>query len=993
MLRNWSVAYIALGLVAFSGSGAWGFQEPDEPVATPSAAEEKAAPAGQEKSEQAKPAPTQTGGAAEDAATPAADDKAAAAKDANSKRQLTFVYTPWKEVIENLAEWADLDLIVDRFPPGTCYHRVNDQEYTAQEAIDVLNGQLLLRGYTMIVFERMLIVRDLADPLPDDLIPLFTEKELDDIGRYRVAKCAFSFARFTPAEVEAELRPLMANWGQLRVLPRLRQVVVTDTGERLRKIRDLLANDGGLSNFQAIKLRSVSPDEALALIRVLMAFPPGQNAAADGSVSVASDPGGMRLLVTGTPEKLKQLDDILKVIDPPNGEGKGEGERPTLAVYPITSADPVACLRVLETMLAPEPDVRVQLDTQSSMITVYGGPAAQKIAKDTLNLLQTMSLDFEVINLKRLSVDDAKAILESSLGADGGKAPSISGNSLTNQLWVRGTSVQIQEVRNILTKLDALTDDPKDSVRGSTVRNIPLTGRALERALEQIDVQWNLTRKNRINVIYPKGMSRPDGIRSTTPSGGEKTPPPTTPGEINAPSPRSANAAAKNGKFADSRSASPFRLTAWQDPANDSQGSDDSQDAPPVTIYVGPTGVIITSDDVEALDEFEALLMAIQNQQRSAADDFTVIYLKHSRAEVTSELLREIIGGSEAVSSGGGGGLLGMMAQGALGQAAGGMMGNLLGGGGSSAGSSSGVITAGPISIVPDTRLNALLVHAAPADIDLVEQLIEVLDQPEAPQDPLIAGEPRVIPLTYAKADDVANTIKASLPAELFAGANQGGAARQPNPEDFLRLLQGGGRGGRGSASQRRQQEGPKITIGTNVANNWLIVTAPDNLFKQVQALAIELDAGAQDLSQTTVQVMRLNKANPSTVKNSIAAIMGLKSSGTMGTTGTSAATTAADARRRGQQGGQGGGFPAGAFGAPGGGGGMFFGIPGGGGGFQGGRGGGGGGFGGPGGGGGGGGNRGGAGGGGGGNRGGGGFGGGGGGNRGGGGGGRGGGS
>jgi type II secretory pathway component GspD/PulD (secretin) len=924
VLRICSIHCVALGLLSLA-SGVVAFGQELAPTGAPTepAAKAPVAAATQETEKTAEPKAKSEGKA--DTQTTSTD-----AKTGEKKRKLTFVYTPWKDVIEDLAEWADLDIIADKYPPGTCFHKVQDREYTAQEAIDALNGQLLVKGYTLIVYQRMLIVRDLADVIPDDVVPFFMPDELDSIGRFRVAKCLFSFTRFTPAEVEIELRAVVSNWARLQVLPKLRQVVVTDTGEKLRKIRDMLADDVNLSNFKAIQLRAISPDEALSIIRVLLRFPVGQDSAADGSISVAVDTGGNRLLVTGTPDKLKQLEDILKVLDPTTeGPGK-EAEKFDIVVYPITSADPASCMKVLESLLVGNPGVRIGLDPMSNMITVWAPKSVQDIAKATLDKLQGLTLDFEVIGLKKMGVEEAKTLLDGYFGGgESGtnkKAPSIVANLGTQQLYVRGTSLQIQEIKTMLSKLDVMTDD-KDATVGSTVRTIPIYGRAAARAVDQINMQWGLMKKNRIKVVYPEGMKAPEGIRSTTPAEGGKSERPTEDPENRATGFEKVLAPATRGKVTATRK-SMTRLVSWQEPTQDPGAPVQGQDEPPpVTMTITPGGIIITSDDTKALDELEAMILAFQNQQRSAVDDFTVIYLKHAKAEVASELLREIIGGVDAVS-GGGGGLLGGMANAALGQNMGGMMNQLMGGGGGGSPSeSNGVVTAGPVTIVPDTRLNALFVQAAPVDLDLVEQLVSVMDQQDGPQDPLSAGSTNVIPLVNAKAAEVAESIKASLPSEYFASANQ--QNRQPNPQEMLALLTGGRGGGRNS-SQRRQQEGPKITLGTHEKNNWLIVTAPENLFKQVQGLAIELDAGAEGATQQTVAIVRPKRANGSTLKSSVATILNLKTSS--GTTASSPTSTTAQndaSRRAGQQPFQPGGgfqpggfqFPAGGFGNPGGGG------------------------------------------------------------------------
>lgn len=950
MLRNWSIGICALGCISLVSSLGYAQESAETPAAPP------VAPAAPAQDASAKK-PVATDDKKSDAQSKI-DKKISSAttstdpKTGEQKRKLVFFHTPWKDVIDDLADWADLNILSDKYPPGTCFHRDHDREYTAQEAIDELNGQLLIRGYTLIVYQRDLIVRDLADVLPDDVIPLFLPEELDGIGKFRIARCLFSFTRFTPQEVEAELRPVLSNWAKLQVLPKARQVLVTETGEKLRKIRDMLADDVNLSNFKSIQLKSIAPDEALVIIRVLMRFPLGQDSAPDGSISVAPDLGGNRLLVTGTPDKLKQLDDIIKVLDPAVAVSKNPDDVAFFDVYPIISADPANCLKVLETQLVGFPGVRIGLDSVNDSIMIQGTAAAHKVAKEALDKLQGLTRDFAVIPVKKMSAENAKTILDEQFGNTDGtnkKAPNITANTGAQQLFVRGTSIQIAEVRSILSELDVMADDKAVREAGKNVRTIPLTGRSADRAIEQLDLLWGHTRKNRIKYVYPNGEKKaPDGIRSTTPSQGAPQ------GKQQEPDNRATGVEkpATSGKLTKADTSKRLRFVSWQEGGSSGSpgrerpaagGAQDDADSD-ITVTITPYGIIISGKDTQALDDLETMLLDFQNQQHSAVDDFTVIYLKHSKAEVTSELLREIIGGADAVSGGGGGGLLGNMMQGALGQTAGNMMSGLMSGGSGS--EPSAVVTAGPVTIVPDTRLNALFVQAAPVDLDLVEQLVAVMDQQDGPQEPLLAGEPRVIRLVYAKAEDVAATIKSSLPSDLFAGAQQS-QNQQPNPLEVLRALQGGGgRGGRNS--QQRQQERPKITIGTDVKNNWLVVTAPDNLYGQVEQLAIELDAGAQDFSQQAIQIVRPKKGNGTTITNALVTTFGLKSSGGSTTTrpssssSTPGATTIADddaarrARERAFQpgGGQGFQFPAGgAF--PGGAQQLRFG-PGGGGGFPG---------------------------------------------------------
>ena len=67
---------------------------------------------------------------------------------------------------------------------------------------------------------------------------------------------------------------------------------------------------------------------------------------------------------------------------------------------------------------------------------------------------------------------------------------------------------------------------------------------------------------------------------------------------------------------------------------------------------------------------------------------------------------------------------------------------------------------------------------------------------------------PRFITVRNASVNDVANTVR-----QVYAGriaSESGGQQRQPSPEDFIRALRGGGRGGN-SREQRGEEQ--KMTI------------------------------------------------------------------------------------------------------------------------------------------------------------------------------------
>jgi hypothetical protein len=317
--------------------------------------------------------------------------------------------------------------------------------------------------------------------------------------------------------------------------------------------------------------------------------------------------------------------------------------------------------------------------------------------------------------------------------------------------------------------------------------------------------------------------------------------------------------------------------------------------------------------------------------------EFTVFYLKHAKAAVVTPLVQNMLSGGVGIassSSGRGGSLMGDIAGAAFGD---GFMTNLLFGGGGGSNSEMTVATgraSGQYSIIPDSRLNALFVQANPVDLDTIEQLLKVLDQPGSPEEVSVIARAKMIPVYNKSADQIAQVVQQVF-SNRIVGA--GGAQRQPSPEDFIRALRGdrGGRGGRGG-SRSTEEETQQMTIGVDQPSNSLVVAAPENLFKEVKQLVEQLDQAVNTANNESMVSVKFG-GDAATVQRALTAMLGDQVQ-----TSTLSSTNQRGGNHRGGRGNQNQGFQA--FGRGGFGGGGFqgggFGGGGGGGGFQGGGGG-----------------------------------------------------
>lgn len=897
------------------------------------------------------------------------------------KLRFNFRYAPWKTVLEWFAEQSDLSLEMTTTPPGT-FNYTDRRAYSPSEAIDLINSVLLTKGYTLLRHRRMLMVINLEDGIPPNLVEIVPVEELQDRGKFELVSVLFRPDRVSPEEAEQEIRKLLGPQGSIVVLPKTGGVLVTETGGRLRMIRDLLLgveSDDKAEGVLEVPLKNVLAEEVLGVIRQLMGLPEDRNASTDGTLRIAVDALGTRLFVTGEADKVRRVEEILKLVDVPDQlddtGGAKSVEAPQLEVYSISSAEPESVLKVLQTLLAGLPDVRLDVDPKSGNLVALARPTQHATIRATIDQMQQDARQIEVIQLRFVDPQLAVLSINKLFGATeegaAGRAPTVDADPTSGQLLIRATDSQIKQIRTLLKKMgEGDLDDASQlaTAQKGNVRMLPITGRNARSALEQLELVWPTMRPNKIRVVTPSAAVRtmrngqrdelapdaprgfPQGrlpnlegiegfddffqrfeIKPRTPAipadddqGPKATPdeqPPAPAEDQTEESPdkdvsASLDAAPKGSDvfFASQRSQGDrgsaakktpdplgasvrFRLIAQRGaapedtggadaadntkPAGESDAADEEtpakQTGPPtgkgkspaeIIVAPGPHGILIASEDLEALDEFESLIQTLASQT-SSGRQYTVFYLKYARAEVASALLSEVLGGGSGGgdTGGAGGGLMGDLASAALGDAGGGLVGTLLGlgGGGGS------ITTTGSVTMVADQRLNALIVQANAADLDTIEQLLEVIDQEASPEDVQTFSRPRMIPVFNTRAEDIAQVVR-QVYANRLTGSS--GRQRQPSPEEFIRALRGGR--GRGGSNRGAEVEEQPMTVGVDARSNSLVVSASEPLFQEVKLLVQQLDqAGAGDTE--TVQVVTLKSASPELVRQALVSITGGK--------------------------------------------------------------------------------------------------------------------
>jgi len=172
-----------------------------------------------------------------EASKPAAkglQDSEARPKD-ELKLRFALRYAKWDDVLEWYAEKAGLALFADSTIPGT-FNYTDNKAYTVTEAMDLMNSVLLTRGYALLRRDRTLMVINVNDGIPTDLVPRVSIDELDKRGKFELVSVMFSLVRRDAETVRSGISPLLSACGTAGALPQTQQMLVTDRAGIMRTI-------------------------------------------------------------------------------------------------------------------------------------------------------------------------------------------------------------------------------------------------------------------------------------------------------------------------------------------------------------------------------------------------------------------------------------------------------------------------------------------------------------------------------------------------------------------------------------------------------------------------------------------------------------------------------------------------------------------------------------------------------------------------------------
>jgi type II secretory pathway component GspD/PulD (secretin) len=787
--------------------------------------------------------------------------------------RFTFEGTPWREVIKWIADESDLALHIQDQPAGSFTYS-DPNPFTHQEALNRINLFLLSQDYTLVRSGKLLSLINLGDPRSlqqlDVLARLVTPDQLEKMLDHEVVKCVFTLKDIKAADAAEELASL-----KLMTVPsvfaKTNRLMITERAGKLKSVKLILDafEPSALSDGMVMKnfsLEHVEAEDILIVARPHLGLAAGEMIGID--VSLSSDLLGKNIFVTGVDDKVKLIEGLIASLDKPQ-KNLLPSEEAVLQTHNVQGGNVETVYNVLQTLLAGK-QVRLSMDAAAGNIVALGAPEVQLEISQTVSQLQASEAEFEIIPLKHVDPYFAISLLEqmldlsalrmqaaasttpqfsrssesrgssgsdrdrsrssSSRGASTPKpaidVPMIDADPGNRRLYVRAKKPMMERIKKMVTQLDVPT-----GVGGSNdeIRLFPLRGKEAERLVQAAARFWRGANPIILHPpIYTSSVQRRERIvASGAASGAASSQSPVTP------------------------------VTRPEKTNPEVLAGDIRSPIPAIRCQLTPRGMLLQSLDTKALDHFYQHLQAISGPTGSVPSPPVVFYLKYTKPDEALRILSELLDGGESALEGEAGSLV----NGYVSSPGASLLGSLV-----VSRSGTVTLTSGTITVVADSRLNRLIVQGTDEDIEIVENYLKIVDKDNSITVVETYGRSHVIELFHTRASEVAATIREAYGSRVSASASSRTSGQQGGSSSRSGSSQSGQRsssqqksGGensdnRGSDGDRKSSERkpssqsprsvePKLTIAVHEASNSLIVTAPEQLFKEVEALVKVIDS------------------------------------------------------------------------------------------------------------------------------------------------------
>lgn len=411
---------------------------------------------------------------------------------------VAFHRQPWKVVLAWLAEISGASLSCHAEPPG--YVDFVATRFTSLEDVrDCLNCILLSKGYTLVRHGSALTLVALKS-LDLQYIPHVSASDLESLGRYEFAVVYFDLSSLSAQTVASEIRQTLGRNGQTRCLKTMNRLAVMDTGENLRRVRDLLTDEEARGpntpDFCVFRLRYVRADEVANTIGKLFgvdrparltaahedrAFSPRVGVgytAARKAIALAVDTRQNAILATGPVDQMGAVRRAVAILDVPRAPNVASRAENEWRTYSLSTVDGASLMRLLGNVGVLDEHVHFAIHGRSNAIVVCANRKDHLAIASIIEQLDGDSRHAEVVQLRSLDAVEIARMIERLLNSgDGGSSLQqllrsdnstaktgllVRADAVGNRLFLRATASELREINILLAKLGEQCDVAPD---------------------------------------------------------------------------------------------------------------------------------------------------------------------------------------------------------------------------------------------------------------------------------------------------------------------------------------------------------------------------------------------------------------------------------------------------------------------------------------------------------------------------------------------------
>jgi hypothetical protein len=809
-----------------------------------------------------------------DAAQPAAP-QSGSAEPAKTIR-LEFRNQPWPAVLEWLAETRKLNLDWQQLPQGTL-NLVSTKEYSIDEAQDLINMQLLARGFTLLQRGEVLRVAPLAK-IDITLVPKVTAEELATLPRHQFVRVSFPLDWMIAEEAATEFKPLISPYGQLFPMASSNRLEAMDAVVNLRELHRLLtraeADEGRRDRVAEFRLQHRKAAEVAVKVRQLLGLP-AEAARTDATqtqldiektkfrseavkqlgtnaqpllvdkpdVHLVVNEEENSILVNGRADKIEIARQAVAAMDKPLPPGESSWESINrVKVYEVNGFDPATITTLMQALQQRgnlSKETRIQHEAAYNRLVVFASPEDQVTIANVIASFRTQGRRAEVLPLARIDPQYAtkavKLVLKnpdrpsSAPGVASEGEFQVEPDVTHNRLLLWATPAEVAEVREFLERLG---ESFATGLAASQMHVVHLRGAEAPDVTDRLKKVWKEISSAPLVIDGERGQSAATASTTTDQSAAASPTAVQTPPSVATPAapPVAAPVVVPNKPAAPA-----IDVDKTVEPM-----SERSTDQTPAQFVVQQKPVVTetaasqsSASTQPSLPTSDATTPAADSTMPPvhviAGNDGDMVILSRDpiAAETAKQFVEQIVPTADDVQV-----IELKHAQAALVK----NQLDLLLEHTRSNESSSAINTEPTLKIEADLRTNRLMIqHASTRQMRLINEMVPQLDRPEQENERLVRQQ-RVYRAQRKRAGEIAEIVK-EVYRDLLSSSDKVFAGHDASsPFGYNRAL---------AATTKSPEYQGLLAVGVDDEGNTLILSAPAYLMEEVMRLVVVVDSSA----------------------------------------------------------------------------------------------------------------------------------------------------